>query len=271
MRHPSKTSKTRETSVTALPRRERRRHARTAIGLSAALATSSALAEAPKRFAATVGNHSAVVVTLEGDDIIVSRAFDNSTRMDQILNLRSGSLTIMQDHSQPRVVASDALDYGQRLTWLRDMVSYVAGPAIYDRLVFGTADLHPELNEVIAQVDGLIGDSAVSTANCQLFATSSSEEPILALTGGVVMSLDSVAQASNEVWVRQGYELVLSDQKGLATDNANLVLMRGNGLSTHDVTVNTDSPLAGKSGTVFVLDDTPIAGNVQGLICRPSL
>lgn len=217
-----------------------------------------------KRYDALIGNHAVIVVTVDSDGpdtLTVRRGYDNGTSVSYQLNLTTGALHASEDFGgKSKTIPVDR----SQISVVRDWLAYTVAPQRYDWGVFGDKVLNLELNPVLRRIDELLGDDSRNQKNCALYRSSGEA---MVTTGGASAELGSFAAEVQEVWVRDGYELVLSNSHDWA--NADRTLLRARGAAEPELSELVALPSVEQGGRRFTVVGSELEGQVQAYICRP--
>ncbi len=221
-------------------------------------------AKTVQKFEADVGNHAKFVVETSDQQIQMKRTYDNG-RSEHFTWDASTQELVLETNGTVKTLNSvhQPAEYTKALLSLRDGLVYTMAPARYDWLVFGTSVLNLELQASVQLVDQTLGAAAEN--NC-LFKAGS--RTVLAMTGGVAGELDPSTSAIDQIWVRDGYEAVLSNQAQLKVENATLGHARSETGDLPELVspVQATNLAAGRS---YSLAGHSLSGSVRSVICRP--
>ncbi|MFW7380864.1 MAG: hypothetical protein ACOH5I_18760 [Oligoflexus sp.] len=256
------------------------------LGILASLLSTASLqatvnGDYPKKFNALIGNHDFITVIYDDashENFQVQYFPMNGNNESYKLSLASQIFAVELPAGALGFSTSESDDEEMRkyLKRMRDLISYAAGPERYEWQVFGRHILSPELNDAIIFIDQVLADRPEDNSNCQVYATSLTQEP-WSMSGGVFGDLGNFDEIIDFVWVRAGYELVLVSGRNLPASEVEVVRARGNQNVDTKELASVDTALLEKSiahvndGRAYTLSGSLLDGSVRSLICRPYL
>lgn len=246
------------------------------LGVWTGTAAAQGMAREARTYVAFIGNHSSINLVVDDEGVRVREHWDNGSETSYAALLSGTSLKVEPLGGQSRDDVPGSLAFRQDMRRVRDLVSFVAGPAAYDNLYSGTDYLHPELNGLIVTLSTMAGDTGDDLTNCLLWTPELPNAP-WRLSGGLVGDLGPLRGKIAQVWVRRGYELLLVSNEQFITSDVLLLLVRGDGTASDDNVKPASADLvktpllSGAVGKTYLLTATPLDGRAAAAICRPTL
>lgn len=233
-----------------------------------------------KGYQTFVGNHQYVELKVSKDTLNLDVSYMNNTS-DHLQYRRIDKSFLVNQGSHTQVVTHEAAreDYVRLALRLRDFVAMLTSPYPFGE--GNTSSLHPELNDIIGELDQItsLGDQAL--ANCILYPANGILNPFV-VSAGIHGSLGAYQDNVSRIWVRKGYELVLLDSPEFHAQVDQSVIAKGNGQSTGkglsvlesqslpSNLLDTD-PASTKVGAHFALSRTAFENRVGSILCRPDI